>query len=719
MAPPRYLLRSKARRPCQLSKTLNSILTDLTPTKPRLHRYKALDTSKQEVRILRLHGSIQTKCTTGDPIQPASSSEAIHGSISHVPLSELQNFVALSYTWGKPEKSHSLLVDGKRIPITKNLHKVLQHLGRKTEFAHVWIDAVCINQKDVKEKASQIQLLSRIFQSAREVVSWIGVHDDQSSFLFAHIRGHSLEDIMAQTFGEVQKRVNAALTALSKRPYWTRVWILQEFAVAKRVRIMCADDLVDSDLIDALASKFMRQREQSELLEVTPYLAMDLARRRHHEKRPVGLLEMLITMASAYENSFDRVIRRAFQSTDIIDQIYGLLGLVDDQKMFVHEPDYELKKLNELFVKMTRSFISTSGQLELCFLEHGKTSVDPGDLGVTDARSYTPAELPGWCPDYLNLVNSAQNSELINALETRQETPAELTGPKHRYSEPSLCWNATAESRSTSNPDRLQNDGRMILDGKLVGTIISSSDWETHIAPLALTNDQNELSCFSWFNLLLFAYTGSPVVTDDQILDALSFLLSDVKCVMKDARSHFDPKCCDDERRELKKRLLSEGVSDDLAFFIVRRILEWSIATDQPSAVPSEELHKVADQISNSLLPNLTDFGRRMAAYRANECDASVSRVVKESGAYSWVPSSARTDDEIWLLKGCSMPMVLRRIAQPVAAGAMTFARIGPALVNGAMRGEMWSDDNLGLITVVKTSDTVASPLVRKEEYLA
>lgn len=41
-------------------------------------------------------------------------------------------------------------------------------------FLNLWIDAICINQHDLAEKARQIPLMTRIYSTAARVLVWLG-----------------------------------------------------------------------------------------------------------------------------------------------------------------------------------------------------------------------------------------------------------------------------------------------------------------------------------------------------------------------------------------------------------------------------------------------------------------------------------------------------------------------------------------------------------------
>ncbi|KAF8856327.1 HET-domain-containing protein, partial [Acephala macrosclerotiorum] len=55
-----------------------------------------------------------------------------------------------------------------------NLYWALWHLRHENRTRVLWIDTLCINQEDEKEKNHQIRQMGRIFERAGVVVAWLG-----------------------------------------------------------------------------------------------------------------------------------------------------------------------------------------------------------------------------------------------------------------------------------------------------------------------------------------------------------------------------------------------------------------------------------------------------------------------------------------------------------------------------------------------------------------
>ena len=77
--------------------------------------------------------------------------------------------MALSYVWGDSNKRREILVNGKPVQVTENLESALKILRDKLPMrlgVRLLVDALCINQKDVKERRAQVQRVWGIYENA-------------------------------------------------------------------------------------------------------------------------------------------------------------------------------------------------------------------------------------------------------------------------------------------------------------------------------------------------------------------------------------------------------------------------------------------------------------------------------------------------------------------------------------------------------------------------
>jgi hypothetical protein len=142
------------------------------------------------------------------------------------PLQELSKnehhlYDALSYVWGSSEKPQSISIDNCDLPVTMNLYVALLRLRDPFLKRVIWVDAICINQKDVEERGHQVQTMTRIYALANRVIIWLGQAEADS------------EQALEEIYKAADKKPNArdsqiiqpAVLELLQRPWFKRVWV--------------------------------------------------------------------------------------------------------------------------------------------------------------------------------------------------------------------------------------------------------------------------------------------------------------------------------------------------------------------------------------------------------------------------------------------------------------------------------------------------------------
>lgn len=130
-------------------------------------------------------------------------------------------YQALSYVWGNSETFQSVIIDEKPLLVTANLHAALLQLRDRTFERIIWVDAICINQKDEEEKSHQIGLMAKIFGLADRVIVYLGEAADDSDQALKIIRGVEDELMDPSSSKENEKRI----LELLKRPWFQRIWV--------------------------------------------------------------------------------------------------------------------------------------------------------------------------------------------------------------------------------------------------------------------------------------------------------------------------------------------------------------------------------------------------------------------------------------------------------------------------------------------------------------
>jgi Heterokaryon incompatibility protein (HET) len=129
-------------------------------------------------------------------------------------------YEALSYVWGEPGETLPILVNGVRFLVTVNLHAALIRLRDRSLQRILWVDAICINQKDLKEQGQQVQLMAKIYSKARCVIVWLGKETVNTKDALEDIR------LAANELTECSKEKNLhAILNLLQLPWFQRIWV--------------------------------------------------------------------------------------------------------------------------------------------------------------------------------------------------------------------------------------------------------------------------------------------------------------------------------------------------------------------------------------------------------------------------------------------------------------------------------------------------------------
>jgi hypothetical protein len=130
-------------------------------------------------------------------------------------------YEALSYVWGDSHKPQSIIIDNQKLAITQNLYTGLLHLRDHELPRIVWVDAICIDQANKKEKGHQIQIMAAIYAKASRVIVWLGEAQDDSDRALELIRDACEKSAVPSNI-ELFKQ---AVLKLLKRPWFHRVWV--------------------------------------------------------------------------------------------------------------------------------------------------------------------------------------------------------------------------------------------------------------------------------------------------------------------------------------------------------------------------------------------------------------------------------------------------------------------------------------------------------------
>lgn len=389
-------------------------------------QYAPLDLGARSFRLLRLlHGS--------DEDIECEIFEAVFQDEDLIP------YEALSYAWGNLETPHAIKLNNKRLAITENLHVALKHLRIEDEDRIMWIDAVCIDQKNKRERGHQVQQMGDIYSRAEQVIFWLGPATPETDSVMSALkrlehlsREHTSTSWLLsdkewlKSWAKSQPGWNAVhiqqrngLIQLLQRPWFERVWILQEVANARRAVVCVGDKVVASSVLALAPAMFDIDRGRSKhIFTTTSTLAIEDLRRSWHFQAVLDIMPGPLRRRSWWGERRDLYTLlwkfRGSQASEPRDMIYALLGISSDGPLFAESlrPDYT-KPIDQLINDVISSIFSGLGTGRF-------RTMDAFLNTITDIpqRSFYAAVLTGRATDVAPFLYKARQewkTQLLNA----------------------------------------------------------------------------------------------------------------------------------------------------------------------------------------------------------------------------------------------------------------------------------------------------------------
>lgn len=321
--------------------------------------------------------------------------------------------------------TQSISVNSQSVPVTQNLHAALRHLQSRVHSQFYWVDVLCINQDDIHERNMQIPLMADIYSRAETVIVWLGSPEPISEPCLdsGNMLLHCLEG--AQLSGEGPQH---ALTSLSRNPWFTRSWTVQE-AVAARNIYMCWGEIeLDFYDLSSAVSRFVHKSKQpGNGLQNATTMSLDGCDCAFTLPPPVHiapafLLHRKLSMLEKMRRSptgwpLIELCERFsdLQTTDPRDQIYALLGLASDTSKLGIVPDYSRSTYEVFTFVATRwvEHLQNLYMLTLSFLSDVSDILMPS--WVPNWSSHTSTSRIGW-----GYFSASRNTRLDGHIERRR-----------------------------------------------------------------------------------------------------------------------------------------------------------------------------------------------------------------------------------------------------------------------------------------------------------
>ncbi|KAF2467062.1 HET-domain-containing protein [Lindgomyces ingoldianus] len=415
---------------------LKSFIVYVLPRRTPLYRHLPYGDS---IRLLRIH--------------PGNPGQDIRCSLELARLDKtLPSYEALSYVWGSMEDTKSITCNGHRVDgVRKNLFEALERLRYPQQSRLIWVDGLCIHQKDLGEMATQVRHMHHIYEGAKQVLVWLGTDEwDEAHWCFAILcavtnarRSEGAELATFKTLDDEYGVMNIYspppiesdewmnVAALFDNNWFVRMWVIQEIVLAKSATFIWGSAEIDWQIIG--------EAIQTIRLANNRYLNNNLSNR--HWQNAVfmdHLCRLQQDKQRKEEEPFLHLLdwTRSFDVTNPRDKVYGLLGFPTrdadienaniETRVFIN-PDYSLP-VAQIYTDVVRIIIGRYQDIDVLSYVHPPPGVVycpdgidknrlfhhvpehllptwttlPGDLlHLQWPSQYPPHEkLPSWVPDW-------------------------------------------------------------------------------------------------------------------------------------------------------------------------------------------------------------------------------------------------------------------------------------------------------------------------------
>lgn len=692
------------------------------------YRYSALP-SESSIRLLQI-------------FQDSSCAQGFLARLETYELDDAPPFWALSYTWGPSEFDEGsnasektktqfthLVCDGGRLRVGQNLFDFLRQfkndiaffaetseLGRQSRKANhsarliypkngfnLWVDAICIDQQESQERCHQVQLMGQIYEAARSVIVWLGTTEPPYEVywvvrcfipkILEVARVASNADVLQQ-FGpeldhpgiiqllgedfcdEWRKSYPVYFNFCLKKRWLTRGWVVQEAAIphSEDIVLQCGRVQFAWSDINKLSAFILRVRWDEKLIRRLGELLPDW------NKRP-GTIDRLWNSTKSSLSAFrrekvsngmahwqkqrwgattDEAMRHAevlqtlhrlriYNFENPLDHIYGALGVI--QRILGRNYQVEVDPSYDVSVEVVYTQVTT------WLIKHLSNLDILGLAGLTDGRL---PNLPSWVPDF-----SSHGPEHYTSLQRLRQLARGSDFPR------TFDATSTADGAS-SHVARSHGLTTLILEGILIDRVsqIQTSKFDR----------QNVFTNATWLRRMRSRQSVYESTGESFMDVAVSTLIADVK-LLKDSQ---------ESRREWAQRCIT--YSDDMSLgdrdkedsSMVMPIETSTQHSD--AAIPEDSLSESLIEDPLSKLVHFIASGRRL--------------LETEKGYLGLGSAASEVDDEVWLIRGCRMPLLLRKIPVDTShddnstnTNGEKYVLVGEAYVHGIMYGELMTSD--------------------------
>lgn len=321
--------------------------------------------------------------------------QVLHAALETARLSERPDYMAISYTWADPDGDRSLsavIFLGDLwipVPITLNCAAALRRLRSAHQIQPLWIDSICIDQFSTDEKSHQVGLMRDIYSRASSVAIFLGGDEDAPDTRLLKETGDGL--FYSGNQGDITWdaiRDHLAVRALFDRPYWSRIWVIQEVLLSKKAIVILGKTTIP--LQPLLKARLLEPDGSEKEFSLPPWLRLG-------RSLPIRDFQGLLTLLTSTSRCL---------ATDPKDMVFALLGLVQGAHLEGLVADYS-KPIGEIRVGIAAYFLIRHKQINVLKLAASSAHEREDERLIP----VSPLWVPSWNLDAYDEPNFASSAE--------------------------------------------------------------------------------------------------------------------------------------------------------------------------------------------------------------------------------------------------------------------------------------------------------------------
>ncbi|KAI0970944.1 heterokaryon incompatibility protein-domain-containing protein [Xylaria arbuscula] len=371
-------------------------------------------------------------------VLPGIPDDAIQCELLVSKIDDLPNYEPVSYAWGDPTTRKQIICDGVPVSVTTSAYQLLRRFRKRCKERIIWLDGICIDQTNNKEKNHQVAFMSHIYSHGSQTLVWLGEVGDRNNYehdncqkthrdcvesalqlvksvnnFFEHeFEKRQEDDGEVDVWSRIDEIASMPTTKdwiartehwecvrhFFTRPYFSRCWVLGEVGISTRVEAFCgifslqwSEIVLFTQLLSSTMTQIMQHvLPVAQFTGIFDYMWVFMAKENSWINERRILEETGKSSKHLYAipgNSLAlRVLNssRGFNATDARDHLFAFLGHPALESIIT--PDYS-SSLEDTHLAFGVSLVKSSGSLDLlCFVDNNEA----------DLHSSLPSWVPQW-----------------------------------------------------------------------------------------------------------------------------------------------------------------------------------------------------------------------------------------------------------------------------------------------------------------------------------